>query len=462
MNKKVKIAIIAVIIVAIIIGVTIFVVNKIKQEHRQYEVLQIEDYDYFVLYQGKKFGVIDKKGNIVIDPKYDIVKIPNPQEKVFACYEGETIKLVNEKDEKLYTEYESVEPIKLNSTASDLVYEKTVLKYKKDGKYGLINFAGNTITKPIYEEITSFEYREGELLVKKDGKYGVINIRGYELVPCKYDTVADDKYIDSNNSYKTSGYIVGIKEEDGYSYGYMNYKGKLLLKTQYDQIMRVVEVGDKDTVYLIVSENGKYGILKNKKKLIENEYQSIVYNDETQTFTLNKGKKYGVASLDGNIVIKVENEKIIAKGTYLYTVNGEEQTAYNKNGSKATIDSNTTVLDTENSKYYVSIPSSEQGDFYGVIDNSNNQIIPENYLYLEYAFGNYFIACTQNRKLGIIDDKNNIVIDFNYDIVQKLKNKNVIQASISNTGITEIYSDKLEKVCEVKNAKISNKEKSSL
>lgn len=457
MSKKVKISIIVLIIMVIVIGVTIFIVNKVKQEHRQYEVLQIDEYNYFVLYTQEKFGVIDRNGNTVIEPKYTMVKIPNPLEKVFICYEGEEIKILNEKSEELFTKYESVEPVKLNSTASDLVYEKTVLKYKENGKYGLIDFKGEKVTKAIYEELTSFEYREGEILVKKDGKYGVINIRGYELVPCKYDKVTDDKYIDSENNYKTSGYIVSVKEDNGYKYGYMNYKGKLLLKTKYNQITRVVEAGDKDNVYLIVSENGKYGVLKNKKKIIENNYQAIEYNDETQTFTINKGSKYGVANLDGDIIIDVKNEKIIAKGIYLYTVNGDSQVAYNKDGTKANINANTTVLETESEKFFITITSNNGRDLYGVIDNNNNQIIPENYLYIEYAFSNYFITCTQNGKLGVIDNKNNIIIDFNYDIVQKLKNKHVIQASNLTTKVTEIYSNKLEKVCEVENALVLNK-----
>jgi hypothetical protein len=457
MNKKVKIGIVAIIIIAIIIGVTVYIVNKVKQEHRQYEVLQIDEYNYFVLYTDGKFGVIDKKGNIIIEPQYTMVKIPNPLEKVFVCYQGDDIQILDETGKELFTEYEAVEPIKLNSTASDLVYEKTVLKYKENGKYGIIDFKGEKITDAIYEELTSFEYREGELKVKQDGKYGVINIRGYELVPCSYDEVEDDKYVDSQNNYQTSGYIVSIKEDDGYKYGYVNYKGKVILKTIYNQIIRVVETGDKDNIYLIVLDNGKYGILKNNKKILENDYQSIEYNDETETFTIGKGSSYGVASLDGNIVIPVENEKIIAKGIYLYTVNGDEQVAYNRDGSKASINSNTTVLKTESDNYFITILSGETRDVYGVIDSSDNQIIPEEYLYIEYAFSNYFIACTQSGKLGVIDDKNNVVVDFDYDIVQKLKGKNIIQTTKATEKITEIYSEKLEKICELENATVSNK-----
>lgn len=39
---------------------------------------------------------------------------------------------------------------------------------RRIGKFGLINYEGKVITKPIYEEISSVKYKEGEILAKKD------------------------------------------------------------------------------------------------------------------------------------------------------------------------------------------------------------------------------------------------------------------------------------------------------
>ena len=36
-------------------------------------------------------------------------------------------------------------------------YEKKVLRYKQNGKYGLIDYEGKVITKPIYEEIEGLD-----------------------------------------------------------------------------------------------------------------------------------------------------------------------------------------------------------------------------------------------------------------------------------------------------------------
>lgn len=43
-------------------------------------------YNYFILYKEGLLGVIDKQGNIIIEPAYDYIQIPNPREGVFICY----------------------------------------------------------------------------------------------------------------------------------------------------------------------------------------------------------------------------------------------------------------------------------------------------------------------------------------------------------------------------------------
>ena len=84
-------------------------------------------------------------------------------------------------------------------------YEKNLLKYKQNGKWGLIDFNGNVVAKPEYEEIEGLSCKEGELLVKKDGKFGVINNKGVELIRIKYDYISGDEYYTEDKNYKYSG-----------------------------------------------------------------------------------------------------------------------------------------------------------------------------------------------------------------------------------------------------------------
>ena len=113
------------------------------------------------------------------------------------------------------TDFSNVQAINLDSIDTYFPYEKSVLKYEENGKFGLIDFSGNIITKAIYEDISSVKYKEGEILAKKDGKYGVINNKGVTLIPFEYDEIEGDKFL-QNGSYQKSGYIVKIKTENGY------------------------------------------------------------------------------------------------------------------------------------------------------------------------------------------------------------------------------------------------------
>ena len=200
--KKKYVVIIGIILFILVALVSIGIYNMIEEKSNKYEIEPIKQYNYFVLKQDKVYGVIDKKGNIIIPPEYSEIKIPNPEKAVFVCYQGEEIKIFNEKKEPILGEYNKAQPIRLKNISSDLMYEKSVLKYEKDGKYGLITFEGKEIAKPIYDEIDSLSYKEGELLVKQNEKYGVITIKGNKKVEIAYDEVKVDEYYTEENHYE--------------------------------------------------------------------------------------------------------------------------------------------------------------------------------------------------------------------------------------------------------------------
>ena len=81
--KKIAIILIAIIFIIAVVATAIIIMNL---KDKEYELEKIEKYSYFKLYQNEKYGVIDANGNILIDPLYDIVNIPNPTKAVFVCY----------------------------------------------------------------------------------------------------------------------------------------------------------------------------------------------------------------------------------------------------------------------------------------------------------------------------------------------------------------------------------------
>jgi len=446
MKKKIIIlAIIILIIIAVIFGI-----KKINESKINYEIFKVNSYNYFQYYENNKYGVIDKTGNTIILAKYKKVIIPNPEKDIFVCYvENGNTQIFNSQGEEIFTEYDKVEPIKLKNVASILCYEKSILKYEKDGLYGLIDFDGKKITKNIYSSIENLQSVEGKMLVSKDGKYGVINLKGTTLVETNYDSIKTDGYY-NNEDYIYSGFIVSKTTEDGYKYGYIDYKGKEILDTKYNEINRVRDLKD---IYLIVSKNGKYGFYKSNKEVIEHEYQSIIY-DESGLLLLQKNKNYGMTDFKGDIKIPVNYTDIETKGIYIYASNQKENIVYNNQGNKMDINFNKSIYETENEQYRISTIVNNNITYYGIENKDGTTLVKEGYSYIEYAYKNYFIAKNEKGNMGIINANGKPIIDFKYDSLQKIKGKNMLQILNEKNDKTYVYSLELEVICKMKNANI--------
>lgn len=452
-NFIIRTVIIVILVIALVIGLSYYF---IKESGKKYEIEAISQYNYFVLRTNDEFGVIDRTGNIIIEAKYDDVKIPNPEKAIFVCYEGEETKILNEHNEEILTNYNDVLPIQLKNITSDLMYEKSVFKYQENGKFGLISLEGKKITKPIYDSIEGLSYKEGELLIKKDGKYGVINIKGKTLIKNEYDQINVDGYYNMENGYRSAGYIVSNTTNEGYRYGYINNKGKKLLETEYNQLNRVIDINDNENSYIIASKNGRFGTFKNEDQLIPNEYQSIEYDEGNNIFTIAMNKKYGVANIDGKIIVPAEYNQIDITGIYIYAKNDQGTTVYDTSGNQANIDTDIAILNTSNEKYKIRI-NNKNGTKYGVIGKNGEQIIDEKYTYVEYLYDNYFIASDANSKLGIIDDKNNVKIQFENDSLQKIDGTDVIETTEASGTVKKLYSRTMEKICELSDSNVEFK-----
>ena len=149
---RIWVSLIVIIVVAAIIAISYYF---IKQNSRKYEIAKIENYQYFTLKKNDTFGVIDKNQNIIIEPNYTDVKIPNPEKAIFLCYQGDDITIFNDQGQELFTEYEKVEPIKLKNIASKKTIKFMVFFYFFSVKCLTISFISlfenskSFFTKPI-------------------------------------------------------------------------------------------------------------------------------------------------------------------------------------------------------------------------------------------------------------------------------------------------------------------------
>ena len=455
---KKRTIIILIILIALAFAAGYFIVNKVNEEKRSYVIEDVSEYKFFVVKIDEKYGVIDKTGKTIIDAHYDKVRIPNPSKDVFICYKDEKGIAYNSNKQQLFAEYNSISAIDLKNISYDLPYEKSVLRSEKGGKFGLIDFSGEKILDTEYEEIENLENVEGQVTIKQNGKLGVANIKGTIIVKPEYDIILGDGYYSEEVAYKNTGYIVGNKNEDGYKYGYKNNEGKLKVKVECNDIERIAEINNEEGTYLVIAKNGQYGVIKNGKNIINNEYQAIEFENSNKLFVLKKGEKYGIADINGKTIVPLENTAIQVKGEYIYAEKNNIKIVYDIYGNKADIDFNKTIMPTKNENYKITINSNENNNYYGVVNAANTQIIKPEYLYIEYAFENYFIACGQDGKLGVLDSNGNAVIELKYDLVQKIQNKDIIQTLISDTNTTELYSNNMKNICTTANATVESKE----
>lgn len=437
------------ILVLIIALIAIIFITKLARNKKITQV-EVTEFDYFITSIDGKSGVIDKTGKTIIEPQYDYVQIPNPSKPVFIClydYNVEnkeyTSKVFNENNKEILTKYKNIQAIPNNNTSIKNSYQTQILRCKENGKYGLISLNGNEITPAIYESIETLEYKDGILKVKKDGKYGLIDINGEEVVKPEYNSIVADGYYNENSKYDNAGYIVNVRTDTGYRYGYINYKGKQTLDTRYTNIKRMTEIKNDDTVYLITYNNGKAGIIKNGQTLIENNYESIEFDVTNNILVLQQNAKQGVYDLDGNMILPIQYENIIFAGKYINANKDGKLMVFDITGKLQSDDSYKSVTPVANEKYSIAINRDNQ---YGVIDINKTKLIENTYSYIEYAFDNYFIV-SANGKTGVIDvSKSNIIIPVEKDIVQNIKGTNMIQVINSSDNTFEIYNKKMEKV----------------
>lgn len=445
MNKSTKIIISIIAIIAIVVTIVVIINNRKKYKVEEY-VKPV--YNYFAMFSDDgKVGVIDKTGKLLIEPKYLDVFIPNPSKDVFVCYENsEKFKFLNSKGEELFKDYEDVTALQTSELSLD--FEKTFFRFKKDEKYGLIDYEGNVVVSANYDELTSLKNRPGEILAKKGEKYGVLGSDGNVKIEIKYDSIIGDEYFTDKKGYGETGYIVGEKGSNGFLYGYLNNYAEKVLDVKFESISRVLKYDESDA-YLIVMSNGKKGVYKNSKEIIEQKYQNINYADSSQIFVAKRNSNYGIFNESGKEIIPVRYKSYSLAGDYISVEDGNGvKELYDVNGNKVSNLNYKSIQASGNSGSYIAI---DDNGYYSII--TGDETISNNYTYVSYAFDNYFIFRNQDGFYGLIDIYSGVKIEPNqYTFMLKVNGVNAIQA-VTSTGMCDIYSKNInEKVLSMQDA----------
>lgn len=407
MKKTLRI-IMFVLFIILILGLSIYLPNKDKIN----EEVEDKSIIYSLIEENGKYGVKNQNDEIIVQIQYEKIIIPNEHRDVFFCYNGEQKTILDKNNKTIFEEYDNVDLIKL-SNISENVYEKNALIYQKNEKFGLLSITGNIILEAKYDEIYSLGYKENEIIVKENNKYMIYDTNGKNLIKDVFDSIQSDEFYTEEDEYRKSGYIVCKITSDGYRYGYYDYEYNKVLEINYNQISRILDVKNKNNIYLIASLNGQFGVFINNTKVIDTQYQSINYDSELEVFIVERTGKYGAFNENGTEIIKPEFNSLIVQGVFLYAQNDTEQKVYNKNGKEVNIPFTTIIESTETSQYYIKI---------------------------------------ENNKYGIINDKNELIINCEYDLIQQISGTNAFQGVKNDTDTTTIFNKNLEKVLEMVHA----------
>ena len=222
--------------------------------------------------ENNKFGILDKKGEVVCTPKFDDcekclengallvmqkgskpkwgivdrngeILIPIKYNKIVRHDKGFTI--YNDARKAAWYDLES------NTVTGfdfyDIVRDGKLLCYKnKKGKYGWMTTKGISVIEPVFDEITLFGDQD-ETFVKmkrRAREWGVINRKAEWVVNPRYSSVTKtDKYPIIGNEHK--------------EYGVIDFDGTVLIKTNKTAIKHIE--GD---YYLVTTYKGQTGIVK--------------------------------------------------------------------------------------------------------------------------------------------------------------------------------------------------------
>ena len=421
----------AVIIAIAVLIMFIFILKNVLKDREK----MIQDYEYFALYSANKWGVINQEGEEVIIPTYqEMIVIPNKKKDVFICtYDineqtGEyKTKAINSKNEEILVGYEQIEAIENIDENDNVWFEENILKVKKNGKYGLIDFNGKEQLPIEYDEITALKGIENSIIIKKDGKVGLVNDNATIIAEAIYTEIKN-----LGSTYK-EGYIT--RDENG-KYGITSTTKKQILENKYDEIEQIYL-----KEYYLVKEQGKRKLINSKGNIILEEGFDEIKSATSNGVIFVKDNLYGEINKTGEVIIeaKYQDLKEVDDGIYIaklndkYGIINQEQNeeipfqysgiTYNKEArlylaedaqyQTSIIDERfniklTGILSEINvEKSYIRMRIGDEYKYYNLKgeEKANTEILKQNTIFLSKKSGKY----------GYVDKKGNIIVDYIYD-----------------------------------------------
>ena len=402
---------------------------------------------YAVVILNGKYGLIDKKGKVIVEPIYGYsqgeincgyiafaygdgssVFFDTTSKTVLPVLAGAADALLCQK-RKIVSSYQRKGM--LNFDGDIILPFKFIEAYllpeglciasiaEKDGNtplYGLYDLNGKQLLPHVYEFIDRFYC--GRARVKKDGKYGAIDERGKELFYTEYSRF---------DRYKNNYAVVYRSQKNGeINVGMIDKNGREVVPVSYQWLDNLYNFSEGMAA---MAQNGKYGFVDTTGRIrIPFKYDKVESFDNGIARVMFGGRA-GYINANGEAVIPIDftefytNQFPNLRRYYNEFIIGLKDSAwqvYNYAGKKIT-----------------SMPYEQIGEFNekeksllvsrngksGVLDSNFRVRIPLEYGLLETIFPNT-IAFRKNGTSGFINNSGKIIANVQFDYIGPYGNNN--------------------------------------
>lgn len=220
--------------------------------------------------------------------------------------------------------------------------DKQIFSVSKNGKYGCIDKAGNTVIPFDYEMVNSNSYNY--VPVKKEGKWGLLSADNSVVIPTNYEDLCiptesnvnhfwvkkkDSLYYHYNGKMKKIS-SVGYKVVDNFKYGmaYVVPQGFVVDDTPVNRAQSCVPYTEKATLDAIDMSKmqGCYvNIINDKDEVIFDLPVSTIYKDKVRDILIKRGNKKLSDSEKKEIILYLTREnrtydlnKVISESEWNY------------------------------------------------------------------------------------------------------------------------------------------------
>ena len=184
------------------------------------------------------------------------------------------------------------------------------------------------------------------------------------------------------------------------------------------------------------------GLLRNKKVILNYEYEDIQYSSLNDVFVVQRNSKQGVVSKKGETIVNTEYDNITFGGMYINAKKGNTIHLFDLNGASIENKEIVSKTATANPNYFITV---DQNDIYTVIDSEGKTVIDNDYSYIEYLEGDYFIVA-KDGKNGIIYTSGKSVVELAYTSIFRLNDTKILQAEKIETKTIDLYSSNMHKI----------------